>query len=166
MLFLSSDRSTPERVQSAFITEDEVKNVAKFLIDNHGDEVPDAIDLGETESNDSIFSATFDEDDDKDEHYDTAVELVRNAGKASTSFLQTQLRIGYQRAARLMQSLENNGVIGPQNGAKPREILGGSGNELEEDADSMIDEHDGDYKNEYEDNAQEESDDGDTIEGR
>ena len=67
-------------------------------------------------------------DEDDDELYEDAKQAVLEAGKASTSYLQRKLRIGYSRAARLIDILEERGVIGPQNGAKQREILGdGSG---------------------------------------
>lgn len=62
-------------------------------------------------------------DDDDDDLYEDAKEAVIEAGKASTSFIQRKLRVGYSRSARLMDMLEENGVIGPADGAKPREVL-------------------------------------------
>lgn len=73
-------------------------------------------------SADSFFASAFDDVDD-DDLYEDAVEAVTEAGKASTSYLQRKLRIGYSRAARLMDLLEENEVIGPQIGSAPREIL-------------------------------------------
>ena len=70
---------------------------------------------------DSFFTSFS--DDDEDDLYDTAKEAVQEAGKASTSYLQRKLRVGYSRAARLMDMLEENEVIGPADGSKPREIL-------------------------------------------
>jgi translation initiation factor IF-2 len=70
------------------------------------------------------LQAMFDDADD-DDHYEEAKDVVVSAGKASTSYLQRKLRIGYSRAARLMDILEERGVIGPADGAKPREILAG-----------------------------------------
>ena len=64
-------------------------------------------------------------EDVEDELYNDAKQAVLEAGKASTSYLQRKLRIGYSRAARLIDLLEENGVIGPQDGARPREIVGG-----------------------------------------
>ena len=69
----------------------------------------------------------FGDDADEDEMYEAAKEAVMEAGKASTSYLQRKLRVGYARAARLIDILEERGVIGPGDGAKPREVLGGSG---------------------------------------
>ena len=71
-------------------------------------------------SDTSLFASDFDDDDDM---YEDAKEAVIEAGKASTSFLQRKLRIGYSRSARLMDLLEENGVIGPANGSEPRKIL-------------------------------------------
>ncbi|MEK9174133.1 MAG: DNA translocase FtsK, partial [Patescibacteria group bacterium] len=126
MLYQSGDMSKPVRLQSSYISENEVKKVVKFLVDNYADELNEEISLtGETTSN-TIFSATLDESDpgDDDELYEEAREIVTHAGKASTSYLQRKLRIGYARAARLIDILEEKGVVGPGSGAKPREVIG------------------------------------------
>ena len=62
----------------------------------------------------------------EDDMYDSAKEAVISAGKASTSYIQRKLGVGYSRAARLMDMLEEKGVIGPANGSKPREVMGGN----------------------------------------
>jgi DNA segregation ATPase FtsK/SpoIIIE, S-DNA-T family len=132
MLFLGAEMGKPVRIQSAFISEKEVKSVAKHLKDAYADELQDEINFSEsvrgTDSAgaNSIFSSAIDEDSfegDDDELYEEARETVVQAGKASTSFLQRKLRIGYARAARLMDMLEERGVIGAGSGAKPREVL-------------------------------------------
>lgn len=124
MLFLSQESSKPKRLQSAFVTEDEVKKVVAYLRDQNASEL-DTIDL-EQKSGDradgALFSSSFDDDAD-DDLYDDARTIVVEAQKASTSFLQTKLRIGYQRAARLMTMLEERGVIGPAEGSKMRAVL-------------------------------------------
>jgi S-DNA-T family DNA segregation ATPase FtsK/SpoIIIE len=77
-------------------------------------------------------------DDAEDDLYEDAKQVVMDAGKASTSLLQRRLRIGYSRAARLVDLLEDNGVVGPENGSKGREILIGKNNPLEhEPADNL-----------------------------
>jgi S-DNA-T family DNA segregation ATPase FtsK/SpoIIIE len=131
MLYSSGEMSKPQRMQSAFISEDEVKKVVAHLKKHH-DEIPDVISLDDNSpaSDNAIFSASMDSDDDEDELYEDAKQTVIEAGKASTSYLQRKLRVGYSRAARLMDILEERGVIGPANGSKPREILDG-GNEDE-----------------------------------
>ncbi|MBI2618340.1 DNA translocase FtsK 4TM domain-containing protein [Candidatus Kaiserbacteria bacterium] len=122
MLYLSNEMSKPRRIQSPFISEQEVKKVSSYLTKHYEDEVPSEIDFTETKGDSSIFSATLDDEGD-DDLYDEAHRIVTEAGKASTSYLQRKLRVGYARAARLMDMLEERGVIGPADGAKPREVL-------------------------------------------
>lgn len=127
MLYLSGDIAQPIRIQSAFITEEEVGKVVKYLSNNYRDELPESeIDLenAEKDPNPLFDSIDEDEDDEEDDLYEEAKEIVVSAGKASTSYLQRKLRIGYSRAARIMDILENKGVIGPADGAKPREVIG------------------------------------------
>jgi S-DNA-T family DNA segregation ATPase FtsK/SpoIIIE len=132
MLYLSGEMSQPQRIQSAFISENEVKKVVKYIIENNREIVPNEIGIGEkdqaTVANGSILSMSLsggDEDVD-DELYEEAKQAVIEAGKASTSYLQRKLRVGYARAARLIDILEEKGVIGPGDGAKPREVMGAS----------------------------------------
>jgi S-DNA-T family DNA segregation ATPase FtsK/SpoIIIE len=127
MLYMSGDMSKPQRIQSAYLSEVELKNVVKYLIDTYADMLPNEINLEAPEKN-SIFESSFDEDEgDSDDLYEEARTVVMQAGKASTSYLQRKLRIGYARAARLVDMLEERGVIGPGDGAKPREVIGGGG---------------------------------------
>ena len=125
MLYSSGD-AQPERLQSAFISESEVKKVVKYLADTYRDEVSEEISItsGSISAEKSIFESTLeDEGADDDEMYEEARMCVVEAGKASTSYLQRKLKLGYARAARLMDKLEERGVIGPGDGAKPREVL-------------------------------------------
>ncbi len=125
MLYSSGD-AQPERLQSAFISEAEVKKVVKYLGDTYRDEVTEEIALstGSISADKSIFESTLDdENEDDDELYEDARVCVIEAGRASTSYLQRKLKLGYARAARLMDKLEERGVIGPGDGAKPREVL-------------------------------------------
>jgi S-DNA-T family DNA segregation ATPase FtsK/SpoIIIE len=130
MLYLSSESPQPERLQSAFISEEEVKNVVSYLVNAFKDELPDEVNFAGSNSNGSntdIFSASLDGNDggDDDDMYELAKIEVISAGKASTSYLQRKLKLGYARAARLMDMLEDRGIIGPGDGAKPREVLVG-----------------------------------------
>ncbi len=129
MLFLSGEMSKPKRIQSAFLTEAEVKKVTNYLRKQHDAQELDAIDLtGDAKGGDGdTFFESVSEDDD-DDLYDEAKSIVLEAGKASTSYLQRRLRIGYSRAARLVDILEERGVIGPQDGGRPREVLSGHTN--------------------------------------
>jgi DNA segregation ATPase FtsK/SpoIIIE, S-DNA-T family len=125
MLYSSGD-AQPERLQSAFISEEEVKKVVKYLTDTYKDELSEEISLttGSISADKSIFESTLDdEDEDDDEMYEEARACVIEAGKASTSYLQRKLKLGYARAARLMDKLEERGVISAGDGAKPREVL-------------------------------------------
>lgn len=125
-MLYSSGEAPPERLQSAFISETEVKKVVKYLADEYRDEVSEEIALseGSISADKSIFESALNEpSEDDDEMYEEARACVVEAGKASTSYLQRKLKLGYARAARLMDMLEERGVIGPGDGAKPREVL-------------------------------------------
>jgi len=131
---MSGEMSKPIRVQSAFISETEVKGVVKYLVDKYSDAIPNEINLGGPEENgNSLFSTSLDNDNgDDDELYEVAREAVLEAGKASASYLQRKLKVGYARAARLLDMLEERGVIGPGEGAKAREVYGGGRSSEEE----------------------------------
>jgi S-DNA-T family DNA segregation ATPase FtsK/SpoIIIE len=113
------------------------------------DYIPDTIQLGPQENTENsgtnaIFSSAFntggmeDDMDDDDDLYEDAKAAVLEAKKASTSYLQRKLRVGYSRAARLMDILERRGVVGPADGAKPREILAGNNIPNQEQNDGEI----------------------------
>ncbi len=143
MLYLSAEMSQPQRIQSAFISENEVKDVVKFLAQGYEDEVPSEINLtGENPGSagkNSIFEATLDDSgEDEDDLYEEAKQTVMEAGKASTSYLQRKLGIGYARAARLIDILEERGVVGPGSGAKPREVFGASGDASPEEVTDTV----------------------------
>ena len=125
MLYLPADAAKPRRIQGVYVSDGEVKRVVRYLA--HMSEQEDAI------ISEDIFASNvpisqngiFNEDDADNELYEEARNLVIESGKASTSFLQRRLRLGYARAARLMDVLEERGVVSPADGAKPRNILVG-----------------------------------------
>ena len=131
-ILYSSGESQPERIQSAYISEGEVKGVVKYLIDEYEDEILEEISLaaGSISRDKTIFESTLgnhggkDDFEEEDDMYEEARACVLEAKKASTSYLQRKLGLGYARAARLMDKLEERGVIGPSDGAKAREIFG------------------------------------------
>ena len=135
MLYISGEMSKPTRIQSAYMSETEVKAVVKYLANLPTDGLPDTDEINLSSGSisnerDSIFSSSFDEDkSDDDDLYEDARAIVMEAGKASTSYLQRRLKVGYARAARLMDMLEDRSVIGPGDGAKPREVLEKAGGE-------------------------------------
>ncbi len=123
MLYASGEMSQPERLQSAFISEEEVKKVVEYLKQTYMDELPDTIELsGSIDKGSNLFAENLGDEGD-DDLYEDARETVMEAGKASTSYLQRKLGVGYARAARLIDMLEERGVIGAGNGAKPRDVL-------------------------------------------
>ncbi|MDD2657093.1 MAG: DNA translocase FtsK 4TM domain-containing protein [Candidatus Pacebacteria bacterium] len=129
MLYLSSDMQKPVRLQTAFISEGEVKKVVSYIKSHNVGDLS-SIDFGGSgtgtpaEANDVIglINGNFDDDSD-DDLYEDARTAVEEAGRASTSYLQRKLKIGYSRAARLMDVLEAKGIIGGADGSKPREVL-------------------------------------------
>lgn len=130
MLYMSGDMSKPQRVQSAYISEAEVKNVVKFLKESYKDEIVNEIDItadAKEVGSDAVFNSMGDDGSEEDDLYEEAREIVMQAQKASTSYLQRKLRIGYARAARLIDMLEERGVVSSGSGAKPRDVIGGSG---------------------------------------
>lgn len=129
MLYLSGDMGKPHRIQGAFIGEEEVKNVVNFIKKNN-EPILDDIDFGATGGSgdgQGIFAGSAGDDED-DDLYDDAKAVVEEAGKASTSYIQRKLRVGYSRAARLLDLLEKRGVVGPADGSKAREVIGRSPN--------------------------------------
>lgn len=124
MLYASGDMSQPERLQSAFISEDEVKRVVEYLKNAYMDEIPDQIILsGNIEKGNSLFSDSMESEDGVDDLYEEAREIVIRDQKASTSYLQRKLGIGYARAAKLVDMLEDHGIVSEGNGSKAREVL-------------------------------------------
>ena len=145
LLYLSGEMSRPKRLQSAFITEEEIKKVVNYIKDSYKERLRDEIDLSANNKNntDVIFESIdsvidldgeedTDSDTDDDDLYEEARELVINSKKASTSYLQRKLKVGYSRAARIIDMLEERGVVGPANGSKAREIVDDSYSQEEE----------------------------------
>ncbi len=131
MLYLSGEMSKPIRLQSAYITESETKNIVGYLRNTYRDRIPSELNLETNQDANTFFDAVLKDDEangDNDELYERAKDIVLEAKKASTSFLQRKLHIGYARAARLVDMLEERGVVGPGEGAKPRQVLDGMNN--------------------------------------
>ncbi|MFZ2593158.1 MAG: DNA translocase FtsK 4TM domain-containing protein [Minisyncoccia bacterium] len=149
MLFLSGEMSKPVRIQAPYISENELKSIVKYLRDEYSDRLPDDISFGFTDTSDgnmggipeSALTGGMGDDSDDDDLYQDAKQAVLEAGKASTSYLQRKLRVGYSRAARLMDILEQKGVIGPADGAKPREVILGKPGSMNsgQESESLVD---------------------------
>lgn len=124
MLLLTADMPKPKRVQGAFITDEETVKVTDFIRDqrqpNYDDDViSQPVQIGGRGGNVVDYGAN-DADDDM---WRDAIKVVVDSRKASTSLLQRRLRVGYARAARLIESMEEQGIIGPADGSRPREVL-------------------------------------------
>lgn len=118
MLFLPIGASKPERVQGAFISVDEVEKVVDWVKQQQEAEYDENMIPSQNDSKDGGM-----DDEPDDEFYDQAVELVRKQQSASVSMLQRRFRIGYNRAARIVDAMEAKGVVGPSEGSKPRQVL-------------------------------------------
>lgn len=132
MLFISSENPKQERIQAPFLSEEEIKKVATHLRSKYKGYLLDEIDINSTPqgTEGAVFSSDQSGSGDADDDlYEQAKEIVISSRKASTSYLQRRLKIGYSRAARLIDMLEERGVIGAGDGAKPREVLVEGGEE-------------------------------------
>ena len=122
MLYMSQDTSRPRRLQGAYVSDDEIKRVVDYLKDACTEEIQYLDNV--TSKPTSATSFEFEGGNDNgDELFDEAKKLILESGKASASYLQRRLRIGYSRAARLIDLMEDAGIVGPADGAKPRDIL-------------------------------------------
>ncbi len=121
MLFLPPGTSHLTRAQGTYISDDEINEVISFICNQAPPKY--LIPSFDTMPKEDLSTLTGVEDESKDSLYDSALSIVVETGTASTTFLQRKLKIGYARAAALMDELETNGVIGPQEGARPRRVL-------------------------------------------
>jgi S-DNA-T family DNA segregation ATPase FtsK/SpoIIIE len=123
MLFQTAEMSVPKRLQGAFVADDEIGRVVEFLKSKYEPAEYDASVVERATGAGTAFSNGMAADEDSDPLIPEAKEEILRAGKASASLLQRRLKVGYARAARLLDLLEQEGFIGPGDGAKPREIL-------------------------------------------
>lgn len=123
MLFSTAELSKPRRIQGAFVTDDEILSIVNYIKEKYGS--ADYLEgITERQKVAGVGGVGLDGImGDEDELMAEAKEIIIAAGKASTSLLQRRLRIGYSRAASILDMLEEAGIIGPSNGSKPREIL-------------------------------------------
>ncbi len=117
MLYQSPTSSFPVRIQGAFISEDEIISIVKHAADYAP---PRYIDIEEVIKENELGDA--DDAGDNDEMFVEAIKIIEETKKASASYLQRRLSIGYNRAARIIEKMEELGYIGPQQGSKPRDV--------------------------------------------
>ncbi len=124
MLYLPQGESGPIRVQGCFVTDDEIKRITDYCKKQAGPDYDDTyFEIKRNLEGESFsYSSEGNNPREKDALYDEVVEYVTEAQKASTSLLQRRFGIGYNRSARIIDELEKNGIIGPSNGSKPREV--------------------------------------------
>jgi len=121
MLFLPQGENAPIRIQGTFISDEEIKRVVDYTISRQKAHYDETLTMDDEEMN---ATSMVDEHDATEEPlYNEIVEFVVTTGKASASLLQRKFRLGYNRAARCIDLLEERGIIGPANGSKPREVL-------------------------------------------
>jgi S-DNA-T family DNA segregation ATPase FtsK/SpoIIIE len=120
MLYMPIGASKPERIQGAYIASDEVERVIDWV------KKQQKVDYDETmipKKGDNSSASSDGNDEPEDEFYNQAVDLARRQQTASVSMLQRRFRIGYNRAARIVDEMEAKGIVGPSEGSKPRQVL-------------------------------------------
>jgi S-DNA-T family DNA segregation ATPase FtsK/SpoIIIE len=118
MLFLPPGSARLMRIHGAYVSDQEIKRVVNFIKQQAKPQYKEEILAVRSEVEKDY------EEDEYDEMYDRAVELVCESQQASISMVQRRLRVGYNRAARMIEHMERDGIVGPAEGAKPREVYG------------------------------------------
>jgi S-DNA-T family DNA segregation ATPase FtsK/SpoIIIE len=121
MLYASATDPFPVRIQGAYVSEEEVERVVERVKELGEPEYIDEEMFVDDDEDEGVDSSLF--SDGEDPLYDKALEIVLLAGKASASYIQRKLKIGYNRAARLVEDMEARGIVGPANGSKPRDVM-------------------------------------------
>jgi S-DNA-T family DNA segregation ATPase FtsK/SpoIIIE len=119
MLYLPPSTSRLVRAQGVLVTDEEIRRLVEFV----SAQAPPAFDATMHEKLQAASAAADDVTEEDEELVEKCIEIIRQEKRASTSLLQRRLRLGYTRAARIVDILEQRGILGPGEGAKPREIL-------------------------------------------
>ena len=127
MLFFPSGASKPSRVQGCFVSDEEVEKIVEFIKSNgtakYNEDILETIENGSKTDQEKALEAEQGAEDDADPFLQEAIDTVVETGQASTSFIQRRFKVGYARAGRIIDQLEERGVIGGYQGSKPREVL-------------------------------------------
>ena len=121
MLYQTPDLPKPKRVQSPFISTNELHRILSFIRDQAGP-IDYEEDILEKPSKSNLAGSAFEDDEADEDLINAAIEEIGRSRKASATLLQRRLKIGYARASRILDILEDRGLVGPGEGAKPREI--------------------------------------------
>lgn len=155
MLFLSGETVKPQRIQAPYISEKEVKKIVRWIVDSQTDrekmetemDMEERIQEALEKEVESSVSESEDDFSEQDPLYQEAKEAVVRYQRGSASLLQRKLRVGYARAARLIDMLEKEGVVGPHRGSKSRKVyISKNGEENDDDSAGEFDEEDGEWK--------------------
>ncbi len=122
MLFLPPGTAKVQRVHGAYISDDEILRLVDFWKEQGVPEYDEEL-INNIDSAEGVFGATGSDDDEYDEKYDEALRFVSELGNASISLIQRRFKIGYNRAARIIEQMEKDGIVGPSDGSKPRKVL-------------------------------------------
>jgi S-DNA-T family DNA segregation ATPase FtsK/SpoIIIE len=135
MLFLPPGTSVLTRAQGAYVRDEDIAEVVQFITS----QAPPSYEIASFDSGDQTFGGESDEEEEmgNDELFKEAKDVIVKTGNASTTFLQRKLKIGYARAASLMDEMESRGIVGPQEGSKPRKILVKAATLVDADDDDM-----------------------------
>ena len=126
MLFLPMGANSPTRIQGAYVSDEEIQAIVDYTISQQKAIYDESltIDRGGSSSSSSAGDDNYESSDEYDDPlYNEIVDFAVRTGKISASLIQRKYRLGYNRAARIIDLLEERGIIGPQNGSKPREVL-------------------------------------------
>ena len=127
MLFYPSGAPKPTRIQGAFVSDDEVEKIVSFIKSNgeakYSEDILESIENSNKPEKEPTDKGGKDNDDNTDEHLMEAIELVVETGQASTSFIQRRFNVGYARAGRIIDQMEERGIISGYQGSKPRQVL-------------------------------------------
>ena len=122
MLFLPPGSADLVRSQGAFVGDDEIAGIVEYVTQQNGEPLFDEQFQRTVEQGDEDGEEGGEDGDWSDDLVPDAIEVIKTSKRASTSMLQRRLKIGYNRAARIMEILEDEGIVGPENGSSPREI--------------------------------------------
>ena len=123
MLFLPMGENAPIRIQGAYVSDEELEKIVDYVISQQKAQYDESLTIDKNESSSTVDDNYQSEDEYDDPLYNEIVDFAVKAGKISASLIQRKYRLGYNRAARIIDLLEERGIIGPPNGSKPREVL-------------------------------------------
>ena len=127
MLFYPTGAAKPTRIQGAFVSDEEVEKIVSFVKTNgeatYNEDILDSIEKSDKTDKEIQDANSKDPDDNTDEHLMEAIDLVVETGQASTSFIQRKFNVGYARAGRIIDQMEERGIISGYQGSKPRQVL-------------------------------------------